>query len=318
MAVQSLSLCRTENGEMGARKFEVFFADVNGSESVGHCFGLPWADSAVVSVLYEYFDVDGYNTSDIRKVFFYFLMEQPMTSSEIGKKKLLVISGGSRGIGAATIDRFIAAGYSAINLSRSATRNPAAINISVDMSDRGWTEKCRDELLQHANQADEICLVHNSGVLYKDSIFDVTAEQLYSALQINVVAAAQLNQLLLPSMSSGSSILYVASTLGEKAVAGTCSYVVSKHAMVGLMKASCQDLFGSGIHTVSICPGFTDTEMLREHLGNDETVLESIASGVSFNRLITPDEIAAALEFASDAPALNGSVIHANLGQRES
>lgn len=240
------------------------------------------------------------------------------SSRDTKKKRLLVISGGSRGIGAAAIDRFIAAGYSAINLSRSATSNPEALNISVDMSDRDWVNTCREQVLQHANDADEVCLIHNSGVLFKDSIADVSTEQLYTALQINVVAAAQLNQLLLPSMKPGSSILYVASTLGEKAVAGTCSYVVSKHAMLGLMKASCQDLFGSGIHTVSICPGFTDTEMLREHLGNDQSILDSIASNVSFNRLITPDEIAASLQFASQSPALNGSVIHANLGQRES
>ena len=238
--------------------------------------------------------------------------------SQKSKNKLLVISGGSRGIGAAAIDRFLAAGYTAVNLSRSPTKNREATNIAVDMSDKGWVAICSEQVVEHAANADEICLIHNSGVLYKDTIADVTSDQLYLALQINVVAAVQLNQLLLPYMKSGSSILYVASTLGEKAVAGTCSYVVSKHAMIGLMKASCQDLFGSGIHTVSVCPGFTDTEMLREHLGNDESILESIAGNVSFNRLIEPDEIAATLEYASGAPSLNGAVIHANLGQRES
>ena len=42
------------------------------------------------------------------------------------------------------------------------------------------------------------------------------------------------------------------------------SYVVSKHALVGMMRATCQDLAGREIHTACICPGFTDTEMFRD------------------------------------------------------
>ena len=118
-------------------------------------------------------------------------------------------------------------------------------------------------------------------------------------------------------MKSGSSILYVSSTLGEKGVANTCSYVSSKHAQIGLMKASCQDLFGSGIHTAAICPGFTDTEMLRDHVGNDAEVLDYFAGLSAFNRLLAPEEIANTLWFCANTPAINGSVIHANLGQLE-
>jgi 3-oxoacyl-[acyl-carrier protein] reductase len=68
-------------------------------------------------------------------------------------------------------------------------------------------------------------------------------------------------------MGPGSSVLYVGSTLSEKAVPGSFSYVVSKHAQLGMMRATCQDLMGTGIHTAMVCPGFTDTEMLRNHLG---------------------------------------------------
>ena len=118
-------------------------------------------------------------------------------------------------------------------------------------------------------------------------------------------------------MKTGSSILYVNSTLGEKAVTNAYSYVVSKHAGIGMMKANCQDLAGRGIHTLSICPGFTDTEMLRAHVGHSDEVLKDIAGGVLMGRLIEPEEIAAALLFGAQSPVLNGSVIHANLGQRE-
>ena len=68
--------------------------------------------------------------------------------------------------------------------------------------------------------------------------------------------------------------------------------MVSKHAQLGMMRATCQDLMGRGIHTALVCPGFTDTEMLRTHLGDDADLTRAIAGMNSFNRLIDPAEIA--------------------------
>jgi NAD(P)-dependent dehydrogenase (short-subunit alcohol dehydrogenase family) len=162
-----------------------------------------------------------------------------------------------------------------------------------------------------------IALVHNAGLLGKDSVPTLDAAHLARALQVNVIAPQQLNRLLLPVMGAGSSIVYVGSTLGEKAVAGACSYVVSKHALIGLMRATCQDLAGRGIHTACVCPGFTDTEMLRAHVGADEAILGSLAGSMTFGRLISPGEVAETIRFCALNPVINGSVIHANLGQVE-
>ncbi|HEB28543.1 MAG TPA: SDR family oxidoreductase [Porticoccus sp.] len=234
--------------------------------------------------------------------------------------KVLVITGGSRGIGLATAKQFSGEGYQVINLSR---QQPALdgishlTHLSIDLADINWPNAHSKTLIDLVKSADQITLIHNAAFLAKDSISDVQAPSFQQVMQLNVIAASQLNQILLPSMKVGSSIIYVSSTLGEKAVANTCSYVSSKHAQIGLMKATCQDLMGQGIHTAAVCPGFTDTEMLREHVGHDEQVLEHFSGLSSFKRLLQPEEIANTLWFCANNPAINGAVIHANLGQLE-
>ncbi len=230
----------------------------------------------------------------------------------------LVITGGSKGIGRATVRRFLDAGYRVVNLSRSDCPEPGVTQLHVDLADASWAEAHGAAVVEAVSDSASICLVHNSGLLRKDSVRDLDGTALTAALQVNVVAAQQLNGLLLPLMRPGSSIVYVGSTLGDKAVPGACSYVVSKHAQIGLMRATCQDLAGSGIHTACVCPGFTDTEMLRAHVGGQQEVLDSLGAGVCFGRLIEPAEIAATIAFCAANPVINGAVIHANLGQIQS
>ncbi len=229
----------------------------------------------------------------------------------------LVITGASRGIGLATAERFLEQGYRVINLSRTACPMPGIEQVFVDLSQPDWAAVYGVHIEELIGQPDKLVLVHNAALLRNDSTKDIEQRDFQTVLQLNVVAPSQLNQIAFAHMPSGSAILYVGSTLSEKAVANSFSYVVSKHAVAGMMKATCQDLAGTGIHTACVCPGFTETEMLKEHTGNSEAVLMDIASGVTFNRLITPDEIAEMLYFAAVNPAINGAVIHANLGQIE-
>ena len=231
--------------------------------------------------------------------------------------RTLVITGGSKGIGAATVDRFVDDGFKVINLSRTRGHNESAIHIALDLADAASIQDISDHLLEALGESSEICFVHSAGLLYNDTVESVSAQEFARVLQVNVIAAAQLVQILLPRMGEGSSILYVGSTLGEKAVRGAASYATSKHALIGLMRATCQDTAGKGVHTVCVCPGFTDTQMLREHVGNDTAILEAIASGVTFGRLIDPGEIADMLLFCASNPVINGAVLHANLGQVE-
>jgi 3-oxoacyl-[acyl-carrier protein] reductase len=233
-------------------------------------------------------------------------------------KPSLVITGASRGIGQATAEKFLRQGWQVINLSRKPCPLPEVKSLCVDLSDANAIHACQADLQTALGNTDApICLVHNAAQHHNGSILDIDVQALRQSFEINLVAPVQLTQLLHPLMPKKSSIIYIGSTLSEIAVPGTAPYVMAKHALLGLMRSTCQDLDDQGIHTCCICPGFTNTEMLREHVDFDDAVLAQITNQVTARRLVEPSEIAELIYFSATNPAINGAVLHANLGQKQ-
>lgn len=229
--------------------------------------------------------------------------------------KLMVITGASAGIGLATARRFSEDGWTVVNLSRRRCPLDLVTHMNCDLSVPGFLDGISPQLTPLLERADQICLVHNASRLENDSAVETPSNRFREVMEVNLVAPNSLNYLSIPFMGEGSSILYVGSTLAEKAVPGSYTYVVSKHAMIGMMRATCQDLAGRGIHTACVCPGFTDTEMLRQHVPED--AMDSVRAMSAFGRLIDPPEIAEMLHWAAHQPVVNGAVLHCNLGQVE-
>jgi len=198
---------------------------------------------------------------------------------------IAILTGASSGIGAAAAEQFVECGFTVINISRRDCPVPGVETLATDLADEQSAARTCTALAAKVSDAggSPVCLVHNA---------------------VNVVGINSLNRTLLPLMPAGSSVLYVGSTLSEKAVAGAFSYIVSKHAQLGMMRATCQDLMGRGIHTALICPGFTDTSMLRQHVGHDDTVLDSLGKMNSFGRLVAPNEIADLILWAHHHPVI--------------
>ncbi|MCD6046361.1 MAG: putative dehydrogenase like protein [Gammaproteobacteria bacterium] len=232
-------------------------------------------------------------------------------------KNLLIITGASRGIGAAIAEYFLNQQWQVINLSRSTSPNAQVQSIEVDFSDLTLLEEKLSALKEQLQQADKICLVHNAARLTSDTIQDIPTSSFEETLTVNLLAPNLLNQKIIPHMKKGSSIVYIGSTVSEMAVPNIASYVISKHALVGMMRATCQDLHAKEIHTACICPGFTDTEMLRQYIGDDRAKRATLEKRNIGQRLIHPTEIASVAWFCANNPVINGTVIHANLGQTQ-
>lgn len=230
----------------------------------------------------------------------------------------VVLTGGSTGIGLAIAARARADGRHVINLSRRACPIEGVVNLAVDLADADAVAAALERLRALLPAAaGRLHLIHNAAYPIEDSVASFDARACERAMRVNVVSPAELTAGLLPRMAAGSSVIFIGSTLSEKGVPGRLSYVASKHALVGLLRATVQDLFGTGIHAVCVCPGFVDTELLDPLRARGPEVMQSILKMVSFGRLLRPDEIADIVAFALDRPALNGAIIHANLGQRE-
>ncbi len=228
--------------------------------------------------------------------------------------KFLIITGGSSGIGYAAAVLFQKENYKVINLSRSEIPLKDAIHIPVDLSTSTWHEEVSSTFKTLLEDADQISLIHNASKMQSDNVENFDLHALRDVLEVNLVAPSILNKLTIPYMKRGSSIIYVGSTLSEKAVPQMSSYVTTKHGMIGLMKSTCQDLFGRFIHTACVCPGATETEMLQEYVQGNAEALKIMAGTLSENRLISSPEIASTLLFCAQNSVINGSVIHANLG----
>ncbi len=227
----------------------------------------------------------------------------------------VLITGASAGIGLETAQRFVDEGYAVVNLSRRPCPIDAVQHIACDLAAPAFLDAIAERLRQRLAAAERLVLIHNAARFVNDSAVQTESDSFRQTLEINLIAPNTLNGFASPFMQPGSSILYVGSTLGEKAVSNSFSYVVSKHGLIGMMRATCQDLAGRGIHTACISPGFTDTEMLRVHV--PAQAMDAVRGLSAYNRLIEPGEIAETLFWAAQNPVINGAVIPANLGQVE-
>jgi NAD(P)-dependent dehydrogenase (short-subunit alcohol dehydrogenase family) len=230
--------------------------------------------------------------------------------------KTLVITGAGRGIGLATADLFHEHGYAVVNISRHRGGFECGRWIGADLSQPDWLQAVERELIAAVQHATAIAIVHNASLLLSDDIEDSRDVDLQRAWQTNVLAPVQLNRALLPYMDEGSSIIYIGSALRDRAAPKRLSYVVSKHAQVGLMRATALEIEARGMHTACVCPGITDTEMARTHFGGeDDSIEQFVLSNAPLKRALRPAEIAQLIYFCAGTQAVNGAVIDANAGR---
>jgi len=235
-------------------------------------------------------------------------------------QKVALVTGGSRGIGAACVRRLADEGCRvAVNYYRSRERAEALAAqvggwaVQGDVADPAQVQKMVDNVLDKFCQLD--ILVCNAGIAQQKLFGDLTDADWRRIFAVNVDGVFHTIRAALPHFIHRKTgrIITVASMWGQ--VGGSCeaAYSASKAAVIGLTKALAKELGPSGITVNCVSPGVIDTEMN----GNlDREALRALAEETPLGRIGRPEDVAAAVGFLCADPAgfITGQVLAPNGG----
>jgi 3-oxoacyl-[acyl-carrier protein] reductase len=246
--------------------------------------------------------------------------------------KVALITGGSRGIGAATVRLFAAAGAKVVFNYQKAREQAEALakecgesNCRVVASNLNDAESARAlvaETVKHFGRLD--ILVANHGVWPAQDlpIDKMTNEQWRSTLAINLDSVFGLVKYSVAQMKSqpktGSAaghIVLISSTSGQRGEAFHCDYSASKGALISMTKTLSSELATAGIYVNSVAPGWVDTDLSRAAL-DDPKSGEEIRREIPMGRVGTPEEIAGPILFLCTeyASFITGEIFNVNGG----
>jgi len=238
----------------------------------------------------------------------------------------VLVTGGSRGIGAATARLFARAG-AAVAISYRARRGEAeavlgelsAVNgephlaVAADLV----TTSGVDELFERVGEAwgRLDCLVNNAGIWVENPLASFDAARYEETMRVNVTAPFLCMVAALPLLdgSADANVVNLTSTAGQRGEARYSPYAASKGAMISATKAWSGEL-APRVRVNSVAPGWVDTEMCAEPFAAGGR--ERIAAGIPLGRVATADDVAGAVLFLASPLArhLTGEILNVNGG----
>lgn len=233
------------------------------------------------------------------------------------ESRVALITGASRGIGAATARLLARRGIRCALVSRNealmagvlaelAATGPAGIAVRADLSELGELSGVVERVVSHFGRLD--ILVNNAGVLpTAHRIERVSLEDWNSALTLNVTAPWYLACRAREAMSSGAVIVNVASTASFYPSIGLGPYNVTKSALAMLTRSCALEWASAGIRVVGVVPGKVDTEMVKPIL---DFMAEKQLRLNPMNRVGLPEEVAKLIGFltSDDAGYITGAM----------
>jgi acetoacetyl-CoA reductase len=236
--------------------------------------------------------------------------------------RVAVVTGGTRGIGAAISKALAAAGYKVAAVyhgnDEAAAKFKAETGVNVYKWDVGNFDACAAGLAQVAQDLGPVDILVNNAGITKDGMFHkMTADQWYQVINTNLNSLFNMCRPVIEGMREQGfgRIINISSINGQKGQMGQSNYSASKAGDIGFTKALAQENANKGVTVNAICPGYIATEMV---MAVPKDVLEkSILPQIPVRRLGQPEEIARCVVFlaADDAGFITGSTLSANGGQ---
>jgi 3-oxoacyl-[acyl-carrier protein] reductase len=245
------------------------------------------------------------------------------------QERVAVVTGGSRGIGAAIVRMFVTAGARVVfsyqhaeneaqRLEQECGGASRCVGLKADLVTSESARPLITEAVSRFGKVD--ILVGNHGVWppHDAPIDAMTAEQWRSTLAINVDSLFGLVKYGVAEMkkqASGGHVVLISSTAGQRGEAFHCDYAASKGAIISMVKGLSTELARDGIYVNCVAPGWVETDMAAPAL-HDPVISKKVFATIPLGRAGRPEEIAASVLFLCTAHAgfITGEILNVNGG----
>lgn len=240
------------------------------------------------------------------------------------ENKIALVTGASRGIGAAIADLLAAQGAIVIG---TATSEKGAAAISARLGEKGLKG---EGMVLNVTDADSVSsllaavtekygapliLVNNAGITKDNLLMRMSEEEWFDVINTNLSAIYRLSKGCLRGMMKArwGRIINISSVVGAMGNAGQSNYAATKAGVAGFARALAKEVGSRNITVNTVAPGFIDTDMTKELPDAQKDLL---LANIPLARLGQPEEIAAVVGFLASDPAayVTGETIHVNGG----
>jgi 2-hydroxycyclohexanecarboxyl-CoA dehydrogenase len=245
------------------------------------------------------------------------------------QNKVALVTGGSRGIGHAICLRLAEEGakVAVVDILEEEAAQTAdaikakggqALSVKTDVTQLDQVRVCVQRVTEIWGQVD--ILVNNAGWDKIEPFIDSQPETWDRVIAINLKGPIHFCHAVIPQMAARSSgkIISISSDAGRVGSTGEAVYSACKAGVIGFSKTLARELARSKINVNVICPGPTDTALLKQVTSGDKgaRIIEAMTRAVPFRRLGTPEEIANAVAFfaSPDADFVTGQVLSVSGG----
>lgn len=237
-------------------------------------------------------------------------------------RKIVLVTGASRGIGRAIAERFAKDGHFVIG---TATSEKGAAAISEYLSESGGIGRvlnvCSDEDIDALfDEIDSVygsvnVLINNAGITKDGLLMRMKQDDWADVIDTNLTSIYRTSRRAVKGMMKArfGRIINITSVVGQMGNAGQTNYAASKAGVEGFTKSLAREIGSRGVTVNCVAPGFVETDMTEEL---DERMVASLLDAVPIGRMAQPHEIAAAVAFlaSGDASYITGASLAINGG----